>query len=192
MLFWDAVTDGDANVSYHRLPLNKPSFLQQWIHKISRENLPIFDSTRVCSDHFVNSKGRKLRPDEYPTLKLPSLPTQVYVPPPRRQLIRHSLPDKKRFKEGETESEILYSNAETNTEFTWFAIDEMESELNEMTKQVEEYRLECSSLKEKAHLILNNIKDDNEKVKFYTGFSRFTVLMICFKFLGDAFFKLNY
>ena len=42
-----------------------------------------------------------------------------------------------------------------------------------MTKQVEECRLECSSLKEKEHLRLNNIKDDDEKVKFYTGFSSF-------------------
>ena len=109
-----------------------------------------------------------------------------------RQLIRHSLPEKKRYKEDETESKILYSNAETNTELTWFAIDEMESKLNEMTKQVEECRLECSSLKEKEHLRLNNIKDDDEKIKFYTGFSSFTVLMICFKFLGDASSKLNY
>ena len=86
----------------------------------------------------------------------------------------------------------MYSNAETNTELTWFAIDEMESKLNEMTKQVEEYRLECNSLKEKEHFRLNNIKDDDEKIKLYAGFSSFTVLMICFKFLGDASSKLNY
>ena len=156
-------SDPDVNVSYHRLPVNKPSLLKQWIHKIGRENLPILDSTRVCSDHFVNSKGRKLRPDEYPTLNLPSLPTQVSVPPPRRQLIRYSLPEKrKRCNEDETEREVLYSNIETNTELTWFAINEMENKLNEMTKQVEECRLECNSLKEKEHLRLNNIKDDNE------------------------------
>ena len=135
-------SDRDVNVSYHRLPLNKPFLLKQWIHKIGRENFPILDSTRVSSDHFVNSKGRKLRPDECPILKLPSLPNQVCVPPQRRQLIRHSLPEKKRCKEDETESEILYSNAETNTELIWFAIDEMESKLNEMTKQVEGYFLE--------------------------------------------------
>ena len=173
-------SDRDVNVSYHRLPVNKPSLLKQWIHKIGRENLPILDSTRVCSDHFVNSKGRKLRPDEYPTLNLPSLPTQVSVPPPRRQLIRYSLPEKrKRCNEDEIEREVLYSNVETNTELTWFAINEMENKLNEMTKQVE---LECNSLKEKEHLRLNNIKDDNEKIKFYTGFSTFKLLMICFNF----------
>ena len=163
------------------------------IHKIGRENLPILDSTRVCSDHFVNSKGRKLRPDEYPTLNLPSLPTQVSVPPPRRQLIRYSLPEKrKRCNEDETEREVLYSNVETNTELTWFAINEMENKLNEMTKQVEECRLECNSLKEKEHLRLNNIKDDNEKIKFYTGFSTIKLLMICFNFLGDISSILNY
>ena len=186
-------SDRDVNVSYHRLPINKPSLLKQWIHKIGRENLPILDSTRVCSEHFVNSKGRKLRPDEYPTLKLPILPTQVSVLPPRRQLVRHSLPEKrKRCNEDEAEREVIYCDAETNTELTWVELDEMENKLNEITKQVEECRLECSSLKEKQHLRLNNIKDDNEKLKFYTGFPTFTVLMICFNFLGKASSKLNY
>ena len=72
-------SDRDTTVSYHRLPVNKPLLLKQWIHKIGRQNLPILDSTRVCSEH---SKGRKLRPDEFPTLNLPSLPTQVSLPPP--------------------------------------------------------------------------------------------------------------
>ena len=76
---------------------------------------PILDSTRVCGDHFINSKGRKLQPDEYPTLNLPSLPTQVSVRPPRRRLKR------KRCDEDETEREVLYSDAKTNTELTWFA-----------------------------------------------------------------------
>ena len=82
-------------LSYHCLPINKPLLLKRWIHKIGRENLPFLDSTRVCSEHFVNSKGRKLRPDEYPTLKLPLHRKRASVPPPRRELMRHDLPVKK-------------------------------------------------------------------------------------------------
>jgi len=89
-------SDRDTNVSYNCLQINKPLLVKQWIHKIGRENLPILDSTRVCNEHFVNSKGRKLRPDEYPTLKLPLCPTRVSVPLPRRELMCHDLPVKKK------------------------------------------------------------------------------------------------
>ena len=54
--------------------------LKLWIHKIGRKDLRVSASTRVCSRHFVSSKGRKLRPNEYPTLNLPTLPTQVTQP----------------------------------------------------------------------------------------------------------------
>ena len=125
-------SDRDKNFSYHRLPINKPLLLKQGIHEIGRENLPNLDSTRVCSEHFVNSKGRKLRPDEYPTLKLPQRPTQVSVPLPRRELMRHDLPVKKRKCDNQvkTSTEVLYCDAATNTELTWLEIESMEKELD--------------------------------------------------------------
>lgn len=185
-------SDRDTHVSYHRLPINKPALLKQWIHKIGRENLPILDSTRVCSEHFINSKGRKLRPDEYPTLKLPLLPMKVSAPPPRRELLRHDLPVKKRKCNSEAESEILYCDAQTNTELTWLEIEDMEKELDATKKEIEEYKAECSALKQKQHLRLSNIQEDDEKVRFYTGFPSYAVLMICFNFLGKGSSKLNY
>ena len=117
-------SDRDTNVSYHHLPINELLLLKQWTHKIGRVNLSICDSTRVCIEHFVNSKGRKLRPDEYPTLKLPLRPTEVSIPPPRRELIHHDLPVKKRKCDSqvETSSEILYCDVATNTDLTWLEI----------------------------------------------------------------------
>ena len=55
----------DKDVSFHCLPLNNKKLLKVWIHKIGRKNLPVNTSTRVCIRHFIGSKGRKLRPDEY-------------------------------------------------------------------------------------------------------------------------------
>ena len=136
-------SDRDKNVSYHRLPINKPGLLKQWIHKIGRENLPILDSTRVCSEHFINSKGRKLRPDEYPTLKLPQLATQVSVPPPRREMVRYDLPVKKRKCDDEVETS-LYCDAQTNTELTWLEIEDMEEELHATKKSVRQNAASCS------------------------------------------------
>ena len=184
-------SDRDKNVSYHRLPINKPGLLKQWIHKIGRENLPILDSTRVCSEHFINSKGRKLRPDEYPTLKLPQLATQVSVPPPRREMVCYDLPVKKRKCDDEVETS-LYCDAQTNTELTWLEIEDMEEELHATKKEIEECKAECSILQQKQHLRLSNIQDDDEKIRFYTGFSSCAALMVCFDFLGKGSSKLNY
>ena len=77
-------SERDNDVSFHRLPLKDKKLLKVWVHKIGRKNLQINSSTRVCSRHFIGSKGRKLRPDEYPTLNLPILPTQVTQPQRRK------------------------------------------------------------------------------------------------------------
>ena len=70
-------SDHETNLSFHRLSLKRKMILKNWIHKIGRKNLPLNDKTRICSEHFVDSRGRMLRWDEVPSLKLPSLPTQV-------------------------------------------------------------------------------------------------------------------
>ena len=46
-------------------------------------------------------------------------------------------------------------------------------------------------LKEKQHLHLKGIGDDN-KVRFYTGFATLSVLMVCFNFLGESINKFHY
>ena len=56
---------------------------------IGRKNLPINNSTQVCSRHFVNSNGRKLRPNEIPSVNLLSLATREVVPSPCRPLIQY-------------------------------------------------------------------------------------------------------
>ena len=58
--------------------------LKIWIHKIRRKNLPINYSTRVCSDHFVNTAGHLLRPDEYPLVSLPVLSITTSQAKPRK------------------------------------------------------------------------------------------------------------
>ena len=77
-------SERDKDVSFHRLPLRDKKLLKIWIYKIGRKNLPLSASTRVCSRHFIQSKNRKLRPDEYPTLNLPLVSTQVTQPRKRR------------------------------------------------------------------------------------------------------------
>ena len=69
-------SDRDTHLSFHRLPLKNKSLLKIWIHKIGRKNLPLNKNSCVCSEHFPGGR-RLLVNDEYPTLKLPKLSTQV-------------------------------------------------------------------------------------------------------------------
>ena len=86
-------SDRETHLSFHALPLSNKALLKRWVHQIGRTKLPINSSTRVCSRHFKNSHGRKLRCDECPTENLPQLATRVSTPTPRRPLIRrHNTP----------------------------------------------------------------------------------------------------
>ena len=53
------------------LPLKNVRLLKRWVHVIRRTNHPQNRHTRICSKHFVNAEGRRLYPDEVPSLFLP-------------------------------------------------------------------------------------------------------------------------
>ena len=76
-------SDREHHLSYFGLPLKIKSILKQWVHRIGRKNLPINYYTRVCSSHFVQAAGRRLQPDEVPSLNLLVL-TSVARSTPRR------------------------------------------------------------------------------------------------------------
>ena len=66
-------SDRETHLSYHCLPLKNRRLLKIWEHKIGRKNLPKTVHSRVCNEHFINSKGRILIRGEVPTLNLPKL-----------------------------------------------------------------------------------------------------------------------
>ena len=77
-------SDRESHLSYLSLPLTRKPVLKQCIHRIGRKDLPINPNTRVCSNHFVNATGRRVRPDEVPTLYMPVLSTSVSLLAPRK------------------------------------------------------------------------------------------------------------
>ena len=49
--------DNDSDmpgISFHRLPLDDPVLLKEWLVKIRRVNTPITENLRVCGCHFLN------------------------------------------------------------------------------------------------------------------------------------------
>ena len=139
------------------------------IHKIGWKNLPLNESTRVCSEHVVNSTGRMLRSDEVPTVKLPTLPTQVTPTTSRRQLVRCTLPECTSKSNPEC-SKILYADAAVNTDMTLADIEALEKGVSELKDQLHQSEQACA-----------DISNDNDKIRFYTGFSTLAALMACFK-----------
>ena len=67
-------------------------------------------------------------------------------------------------------------------------IDELETQLKNAKANLQRSELQ----QEKQVLKLENMKDDNTKVKFYTGFASFSTFMVCFNFLGPSVSKLYY
>ena len=74
----------------------------------------------------------------------------------------------------------LTSDASTQTE----DLSVSHSEASTMTEQNDE--------QETIPFRFEQIKDDNNAVRFYTGFLSVSVMMICFTFLGDAVSNLSY
>ena len=63
-------------------------------------------------------------------------------------------------------------------------IEELEKQLKGAKKDPCEH--------EKQLFRVENISNDNSKVKYYTGFSTFSALMVCYNVLGPSVNKLNY
>ena len=40
---------------FHRLPVNKPQLLRQWLQRLKRQDPPESKYARVCSDHFLDT-----------------------------------------------------------------------------------------------------------------------------------------
>ena len=156
------------------------SHLKQWVHRIGRKNLPINSYTRVCSSHFVQAAGRRLRPDEVPSLNLPVL-TSVARSTPRR-------PKERAF---QSMSPRVDSEAEDSCTSTRDAFTQVENISTNATEGELALRGESTELLkakvivlEKQVFRLSNIKDDDSKVQFYTDLCHMGHCRLCFYFGG--------
>ena len=108
-----------------------------WIHKIGRKNLPLNNNSRVFSDHFVNSSNRRLRKDEYSTLQLPKLPTQITIP--RKgygHVVESDAVESMEGSDVETEDSLedtLVKDVSTNTDITY---QDLVADLESLKKEV--------------------------------------------------------
>ena len=67
-------------------------------------------------------------------------------------------------------------------------IETRERKENELTSNLENTKMKL----QKQLFRVENVCDDDSKVRFYTGFITFSALMACFNFLGPTVDKLTY
>ena len=182
-------SDRESHLSYLSLPLTRKPVLKQWIHRIGRKDLPIIPNTRVCSNHFVNATGRRLRPDEVPTLYMPVLSTSVSLlaprNPPRNRTADYVAPFT--FAEDTDPSELcmcVRRDASTQTENS---IITTERELQAL-KQIDLLQQQVNEQKFR----LCNIQGDDTKVSFYTSFQSYEALKAFYAYLGPSVDSLTY
>ena len=175
-------------LSYFKLPIRRRLILKQWVHAIGRKNLPINNSTRICSVHFINVTGRKLRPDEVPSKNLPLRSITVKrtsrKPPKDRPFVEKSL--------NVTPTDIATDSPLDKCKGTQTEgpnMEEMERLLSEEKQKNAKLTEELTSAENKltrSQFRLANIKTNDSLICFYTGFSTFFALKCFFDFLGPA------
>ena len=67
-------------------------------------------------------------------------------------------------------------------------IEFLERKVDELHENVKEAETEC----QKQLFHLENVFDDDKKLKFHTGFASYSAVMVCFNLFGPAVDKLVY
>ena len=178
-------SDREKNLTFHSLLLKNSVLLRTWVHKIGCKNLPLNNNSRICSEHFANSNGRKLHPNEYPTKKLPFMTT----PTPKRK------PPVLRF-----DKENIFSEPSPSTYTISRSAEGVATCMLDVGTQTIEYEA-LSDLKAQVCILqsklscaqfrLSNFTTDRD-IRFYTGFPNYRSLMAFYKFLGPAVNCLSY
>ena len=154
--------------------------------------MPVNRNSRVFSKHFIDSVGRKLRPDEVPTENLPTLPTKVSQSRVRQPLV------KKPLRRDRIESDVpdvvhvgdVTMDVGTNTEID--VSDDrrtLETKLNTLTAEIAMLK---STVTSNRFIRLECIADNDANVAFYTGFPTYSHLKCCFDFPGAESGHLQY
>ena len=133
-----------------------------------------------------------LRSDEVPSVNLPILPTRVSQPTPRRHLIRNTMLYTDSSAQEESGSIEHCCDVGVNTDMSMSDLAEIERELNSVKEQLKTSRIEYVDEVEKQKFGLKSIGEDDANVRFYTGFTSLSVLMVCYNFLGPAVDNLSY
>lgn len=175
----------ETELSYFGLPLKNKALLKVWMQKIWRDNLPLNNNTRIFSEHFVSASKRKLRPDEYPSLKLPQAShTTIFKlrKPPKQRTVPERSTETSSNEEDIPDEDDRINNIGTQ------ANDGSKKLIEQLKETVKTLQANLSETK----FCIENISKDDQDLNFYTGFTNYTSFKACYDFLGPAVNDLKY
>ena len=163
-----------------------------WIHKIGRKNLPLNGNMRICSEHFVTSANRLLRPGEFPLINLPVLSTTVSKPSRRRPPLPRGAAERELHGDGSGESNSEEESGLESVSDRACCTDLTANQIEAMEEEISKLKQEISDLKQANALSKFTLSNVANKISFYTGFPDLASLMTCYKFLGPSVYNLKY
>ncbi len=174
---------------------------EEWIARIHREDVTALSNLshiRICSDHFMNGEPSALydntSPDWIPSLQLGYQSTSItsssskasrYERASKRR--RVNIPDPVY----ESNSNSIHveddsSSIEVQTSLTVTKLSMIEEKVCSLSAQLAQCNLEVNDLKKRVKecsLDEDSFKNDDEKVKYYTGLCSWQLLMVILNFI---------
>ena len=195
----------DRHLKFYRFPSGKSKEKQElrkkWINLISRKGLnnPT-ESQKVCSQHFVGGMKTYINnlPLIVPKATRPSITKETTTVPSRNrdvELVNKATAAYEKTNANLSKQVPKNKTAEEEIVARKERIEKLEIEL---TNKVEKLSAECEKLQQnfereqKIKFHVDNIKDDNQRFHFYTGFTDYQIFKIVFESFGPAVHKLIY
>ena len=189
-----------SKVSFYQLPLKNPKLLKQWLIKIRRENTPLTIHSRVCSVHFKG--GKKTAQNNVPELF-------EWTKKPYRQAPKNrdkSITENSKVSDDTilaSNTGCIYTDCSVQTEDTNVTVADGTTQT--VTYTTSDVSIQHSpdledhftqtyvsvnhigtmteiDVMDSSPFRIQQIKDDNEAIKFYTRFISFSYFMACFNF----------
>lgn len=203
-------------LSWHSLPLNDSKRLKKWLINIRRTNTPKTKSSFLCSDHFPPEcfqkspggvRGR-LKVDAVPTLfSFTKVQTQRKAPQHRSNMATQrqetaglnsdeSIANAVPLTESNEVGQSIKEADNSQDQSLQLIINELEGKVKQLEHELKQERETRKTLEEKLNRSLfniDNIKENDNLMRFYTGFNSYAVFTTVLNFLGrEAAKQLNY
>ena len=206
-----------TGLQYYRIP--KDSRLRtEYVRLIRNKTLKLnSDNTRICSEHFEG--GRKMNPDNLPSIfpwtkAKESRRQLIRKEPLQRQNLQQSEPSAMEMETTTTNineepftvfvdegtqcsaHQPSFVDQGTQTEvFGFIDIKQHESTILELNHTIERLTKQVNQLNhqlQEFRFDIDNFKDSASDISFYTGFSDYETLMLCYSIVEESSKNLNY
>lgn len=175
-------------IRFYTLPFGNEQLLQTWLSLVCRRRNEVSVHSRICSTHFIDGvkKGNEDVPQRFPWQKsassTPTKDSTLCLTP--RQIVEHD----HCYCSPHYQSSSICTPLFTSSYLT----PTTASDLIPHSVSMADSSAQTDSSLRSPPFRIELFVDNDEAIKFYTGFENYQLLIICFNFLGEAVDHLQY